>query len=447
MASRQNNPPKCFCSKSRVVMIVSILVVTLIYVVSSNVLNFKPKSDPPPRNPKSPLPVSSNNNPSLYTYVNTTIPHHYIGHEHLAAFSLDDYRSTPCERTPNKHRYDFHGNDSLVVIHIQKTGGSDFLRHVITVKKDNEYLCVLPDDILQRIEKRKALPKGRKEKVSCPRDPSTPKRHSAQWLISEKTMGWKCGVHPTLTEYEKCLPDIDRGNGDQRIQHHYMTFLRHPVLRYLSEFEHVARGAHWSARKLCGGKKVTDAEMPPCYPGFYDGDVWKDLTLTKFMECESNWAINRQVLGLADLTSVGCYNQSHENRTSKLLESAKCNLEKFAFFGLTEYHNESCKLFESVFNATFTVPLDQRDLSNLHSAPILQSIWKRTYLYDKIARINSLDMQLYEHALKLFARRVKAIGLSIDLQKVDHDIREIQIEKINLNSMKFQDANFDLPNE
>ena len=412
MASHQNRQPKCFCSKSRVAMVVVVVVVTLIYLVSSNVSErFK-------------------NTPLQKNY----LPHHYI---------IGNEQASPCDQTQNKRTYDFYGSDTLVVIHIQKTGCTDFLRHVVTVKKNNKYLCELSDDTLQRIEKRQSLPKGKKERVSCPRDPSNP--HSAQWLIAEKTMGWKCGVHPTLTEYRKCLPGIDIGNGDQNSQHHYMTFLRHPVLRYLSEFEHVARGAHWSARKQCGGKKVTDAEMPPCYPQFYDGNVWENLTLAEFMACESNWAINRQVLGLADLTSAGCYNRTHENRDSKLLESAKCNLEKFAFFGLTEYQNESCKLFESVFNVTFTVRLETRDFSSLHSAPMLQAIWKRTDLYDKIARINYLDMQLYEHALKLFARRVEAIGLSIDLQKVDQDVREIEKEKINLNSMKFQNANFDLP--
>lgn len=443
MASNEEQQKKGVCSKRRAAVGTLIAVVSVVCLLSSNLLHFNWKHDVKTTAIPLTLPILSGKKKSpqsMHVY-NSRLLHHYIGHGDLTPDSL----VLPAEEYTQNQTYNFRGTDTLVVVHIQKTGCSDFLRHLVTVRKDGEYLCQLPDHLLKLVERRQALPKGKKDRVSCLLDPSKP--NGPQWLISEKTMGWKCGVHPTLTEFKKCLPSINRGNKDLDIRNHFMTYLRHPVMRYLSEFEHVVRGAHWSARKQCGGKKVTDEEMPPCYPGFYHGRVWNNLTLMSFMNCRSNWAVNRQVMSLADLPTAGCYNRSYKGRSSILLESAKSNLRKLAFFGLTEYQTENCLLFEKVFNVTFAAHLETREMASLNTAPFLQEIWNRTDLYNKIAQINSLDMQLYEYALKVFALRAKAIGLTIDMQKVDHEIRNIAKENINLNGMKYLRGNFDLPNK
>lgn len=44
----------------------------------------------------------------------------------------------------------------------------------------------------------------------------------------------------------------------------FITVLRDPIHRYLSEFRHVQRGATWkSARHWCGGQEFTS--LPHCY--------------------------------------------------------------------------------------------------------------------------------------------------------------------------------------
>jgi len=48
----------------------------------------------------------------------------------------------------------------------------------------------------------------------------------------------------------------------------YITFLRDPVYRYLSEFKHVQRGATWkNVRLKCNGKSAAGTVVPPCYTG------------------------------------------------------------------------------------------------------------------------------------------------------------------------------------
>lgn len=413
------------CSKSKLSVFLAVLGIFVLLLLSTRII---PAQQFPERSTQ---------------FIPEQLPDHYIGRKDLLPYSRDS-KATPCENASKGIPYNLLGNDTLVVIHIQKTGGSDFLRHLVTVKKDGRYMCKLPNDILSKVERNVNLPKG-KHQIQCHRDPADPK--STQWLLSEKTKGWACGVHPTLSTYKSCVDTINTGTGSEYSQYRYMVILRHPVLRYLSEYEHVVRGAHWPAKINCNGKRVNKTDMPPCYPGFYEGKIWPDLTFTDYIACKSNWANNRQVMWLADLNKAGCFNASFDNRDEILLATAKCNLEKMAFFGLTEYQKETSFMFEKVFDVTFSVPLQQYNMTYLHTAPILQEIWRRTDLYDKIAAVNHLDMQLYEHALRLFARRAKAFGLNLDLQKVNSSVRLIRNFNIKMTAKKFSKGNFELPKQ
>ena len=70
----------------------------------------------------------------------------------------------------------------------------------------------------------------------------------------------------------------------------FVTFLRDPVLRFLSEFKHVSRqGAPWRAATLkCRGRGPTAQELPPC-------PEHKNVSIEEFMGCKSNLAFNRGV--------------------------------------------------------------------------------------------------------------------------------------------------------
>jgi len=89
---------------------------------------------------------------------------------------------------------------------------------------------------------------------------------------------------------------------------------------------------------MCNGRYPTVGELPPCY----DAQLgWDGVTFADFAACSSNLASNRQTRMLADLTLVGCYNHSampvrNQTRDRMMLQSAKSNLLKMAFFGIQD---------------------------------------------------------------------------------------------------------------
>lgn len=90
------------------------------------------------------------------------------------------------------------------------------------------------------------------------------------WLFSRYSTGWKCGLHADWTELISCVDqELDKNEGETaKRRYFYITLLRQPVVRYLSEFRHVKRGATWkTARHWCLGRQATEAELPPCYSG------------------------------------------------------------------------------------------------------------------------------------------------------------------------------------
>ncbi|KAK6293168.1 hypothetical protein J4Q44_G00366690 [Coregonus suidteri] len=180
---------------------------------------------------------------------------------------------------------------------------------------------------------------------------------------------------------------------------YYITLLRDPVSRYLSEWRHVQRGATWkTSLHMCDGRTPTPEELPPCY----EGTDWSGCTLQQFMDCPYNLANNRQVRMLADLSLVGCYNLStvpDKRRSQLLLESAKKNLRDMAFFGLTEYQRKTQFLFERTFRLRFIRPFVQYNSTRAAGVDLDNDTVAR------IEELNDLDMQLYDYARDLFQQR------------------------------------------
>ena len=87
-------------------------------------------------------------------------------------------------------------------------------------------------------------------------------------------------------------------------------------------------------------------------------------------------------------------------RNKILLESAKDNLKRLAFFGITTEQAKSQYLFEDAFNLTFKV---QFEAQSQHSKSDISDLDNETL--DKIRHINSLDVELFEYAQKLMKKR------------------------------------------
>uniref|UniRef100_A0AAY4E4G8 Heparan-sulfate 6-O-sulfotransferase n=1 Tax=Denticeps clupeoides TaxID=299321 RepID=A0AAY4E4G8_9TELE len=191
------------------------------------------------------------------------------------------------------------------------------------------------------------------------------------------------------------------GAPDRARNFYYITMLRDPVSRYLSEWKHVQRGATWkTALHTCDGRSPTPDELPACY----SSEDWAGVSLADFMACASNLASNRQARMLADLSLVGCYNlssMSERRRAEMLLTSAKSNLRRMAFFGLTEFQRKTQYLFERTFGLRFIAPFTQ--INGTRAASVAVGGATR----QQIEELNALDVQLYEYARELFLHRVQ----------------------------------------
>lgn len=277
--------------------------------------------------------------------------------------------------------FNLSGHDVMVVLHIQKTGGSVFERNLVKnlklqrpceYQKDNIYECKRPGS-------------------------------NQIWLYSRFSTGWICGPHAGWTELTSCMPGVvkNKGFATRLRQIFYVTWLRDPVERFLSEFGHVKRGATWSTvRLVCNGKRY---KPPTCY----QGANWINATLQEFMLCPYNMASNRQTRMVANMSTIGCYGKEDFSDAPEIqkamLRSAKKNLKSFAFFGLVEYQRESQFVFEKTFGLQFYEPFQQRTHTWSKSARLsLSSAEIR-----QIRAVNKLDMQLYHYAKKIFFQRLQ----------------------------------------
>ncbi|KAM9448363.1 heparan-sulfate 6-O-sulfotransferase 3-B-like isoform 2-T2 [Salvelinus alpinus] len=285
------------------------------------------------------------------------------------------------ERDLQRHvDFNIKGYDVIVFLHIQKTGGTTFGRHLVrNIRLEQPCDC-----------------KPGQKKCTCHR----PGKEES-WLFSRFSTGWSCGLHADWTELTNCVPVIMDKKEAQKNKRdfYYITMLRDPVSRYLSEWKHVQRGATWkTSLHMCDGRSPTQDELPTCY----SGDDWSGVTLTEFMDCSSNLANNRQVRMLADLNLVGCYNLSSMNESDRnhiLLGSAMNNLKNMAFYGLTEFQRKTQYLFERTFSLRFIAAFTQINSTRAANVDLSEAVRRR------IEELNYLDVQLYEYAKDLFLQR------------------------------------------
>jgi hypothetical protein len=267
-------------------------------------------------------------------------------------------------------------HDVMVVLHIQKTGGTVFGRNLVQNLKLQRPCEFRGDNIYE-----------------CKRPGS-----NQIWLYSRFSTGWICGPHSGYTELSSCMPDIIRKQeAPVRLNRiFYVTWLRDPIERFLSEFGHVRRGATWrTVRHVCNGKEYM---LPKCY----HGDDWRNVSLKNFLNCPYNLAFNRQTRMMANISQVGCYGGGDSDEKQRaMLRSAKKNLRNFAFVGLVEFQAESQFVFEQTFGLKFRKPFVQR--SRTFSKTALDRLPPADIR--KIRLSNKLDMQLYEYAKDLFLQR------------------------------------------
>lgn len=274
----------------------------------------------------------------------------------------------------NNLKFNLSGDDLLVSLHIQKTGGTTFEKHlVMDLKLDLPCSCA-----------------NYKRRCDCkrPHHGKVSTFPGSTWLVSRFSTGWICGLHPDWSQLQACLAGLKRL--------YLVTWLRHPVHRVISEFRHVQRGATWSnARSYCERFNTQS-----CHAA---NENWSGVDLDEFLDCPSNMALNRQTRMLADYSDIDCKysSQSMIESNRLMLESAKRNLANMAFFGLCEHQRASQLVFERTLGLKFLREFGQsRDNKTANYVRLLPD-----RLTNKILSRNQLDLELYQYATQLFRQR------------------------------------------
>ncbi|XP_067662149.1 heparan-sulfate 6-O-sulfotransferase 3-B-like [Haliotis asinina] len=302
-------------------------------------------------------------------------------------------------RKDSMHSYNVssNGSDVIVFVRIQKTGSTTFASHM-AYDLDVTPWCRCDGEV--------------KAKCACYQ------AWKSNVLFKRERREHPCQVHADWTHLHDCVEDAMNKRSGRKIKrrHLYVTMLRDPLPRYLSEWNHVARGATWIVPLLCNGRSPTTEELPRCF----DGD-WKNVTLQEFMDCQSNLAVNRQTRMLANLSIVDCYNTSasgwtYDERQYRMLTSAKENLKNMAFFGLTEYQELSQILFENTFNIGFTAKFKTKH----HSSTFTLSEDDR----NKIFYMNRFDVMLYDYAKDIFFQRLKYLDATSSQPRLSSLLRK-----------------------
>jgi heparan sulfate 6-O-sulfotransferase HS6ST1 len=300
------------------------------------------------------------------------------------------------------------GEDTFAQIHIQKTGGTAFENHLL-------------NDL-------QILRNGKKWESACTTNLKE-KRKVCKYavfkkhLIRDRYTCRNCDIHADFTELHNCIMQdfknrisynpIIKMVGNEIGIPHFITFLREPIHRYVSEYEHIKRGAVWS-------KSVRACINQPIYSNkCYSGKSWnKTLTWKNYLDCEYNQANNRQVRMLANYNILGCnvlkcltksskcsIRQKYINQ-QKLLLSAKRTLIDIDFFGLVEYQKLSEYLFIKTFSENkFKFSVSAVDLNETIAMNSLNS--EAGSNLEQIAENNHLDIQLYQFAKELFFKRIE----------------------------------------
>ncbi|XP_065321368.1 heparan-sulfate 6-O-sulfotransferase 2-like [Gordionus sp. m RMFG-2023] len=239
-------------------------------------------------------------------------------------------------------RFNFD-RDILAFVHIQKTGGTEFssiLVHNIQVNPGCS--CRTPNDTNHQL-------------IIC---------------LCER---------PNIKSWEKIINNITEYSGTKRntILRYFVTMLREPMKRYLSEYYQILKGSHWRRQYILCEKEVLIVR-PTCF-----------AHIKKISE-----------LTLEDLST--------EQKNHIMLESAKINLQLgLKVFGITEFMPETIYLFEKVLGISFS---NKELLKNKVSKSEEGSKRLDRDMLIKIAQNNHLDVKLYNFAIKLFRERLAKFG-------------------------------------
>ena len=264
--------------------------------------------------------------------------------------------------------------DTFVHVHMQKTGGSQFGRLLLSldVGVPCRHLTGRLFEEIRGFGPASFRCRGREAGVRLVDD----------FLVSRYSLGWICGVHASFDRLRKCVPR--KVTGRKMV---YISNLRDPVERVISEYFHGIEGwadnvhgdsKHWSlpsdfycngtkfdgfpggcARMNRGGENgvfpLDKAEMATRRTEKEEvmGMQLRRISLFDYLLCPATYKNNRQTKMLA--LDQACVPDSGQVDEENLVQLATRSLLALEFFGLAERMRESQLLFEYTFGVKFRV--------------------------------------------------------------------------------------------
>ena len=224
---------------------------------------------------------------------------------------------------------------------------------------------------------------------------------------------------PNLSDFKLIMGHF--GYGIHRILSQeplFVTMLRNPVERVISNFEHELRSYTHPFSKTPDKKSILQIYLDnpfhkQKYTNIQTYYLGLDFDSTLLVKSFANTPFSEL---LRATTSVPIY-LSPQIPGDKLLDAAKKHLSEFAFFGLAE------KFEESLFLLCYTFgwkPIRRYSIINKAKERMNSSTLTKDII-DKIMECNKLDMELYEYAQKLFEQRYDE--MVVKLKKKYYDSR------------------------
>lgn len=165
----------------------------------------------------------------------------------------------------------------------------------------------------------------------------------------------------------------------------YLTMLREPIARLVSDYNYVMSVPEHTVRRLVGGKIVS---------------------LEEFVDLR----IARGLANTYTLMLSGCINwddfKASPVPTHDMLEAAKLNMNGFAGVGLTERFDESLILFQQSLEWSNCWYLHE----NVTAKQFVDCRRLGSDLLERIRTCIALDIELYAYAVRLFESRISQAG-------------------------------------
>lgn len=124
-----------------------------------------------------------------------------VPHDSISSYNNNQYRSSFSKNIFSKnilnkdYDLDLENQDVIVYLHIQKTGGTTFGKHLVE-NLDVDFPCNCYN----------------RTKIHC----DCLNKDRKVWLFSRYSTGWKCGVHADWTELKECVDDWFQTNEGEK---------------------------------------------------------------------------------------------------------------------------------------------------------------------------------------------------------------------------------------